>query len=95
MRLVRRPGAQRPERGQGRSPWELGVPPSGSWGRKGGCSAARGHPAAAPDLFVPRASVGRIGEEATLRLSDRDLVRRAVGELHRAPHGGPRGAGGA
>ncbi|GAA0307863.1 protoporphyrinogen oxidase [Streptomyces polychromogenes] len=40
--------------------------------------------AAAPDLFVLRASVGRIGEEAPLRLSDRDLVRRAVGELHRA-----------
>ncbi|MFD8146824.1 protoporphyrinogen oxidase [Streptomyces sp. NPDC059708] len=40
--------------------------------------------AAAPDLFVLRASVGRIGEEAPLRLSDRDLVRRVVGELHRA-----------
>ncbi len=40
--------------------------------------------AAAPELFVLRASVGRIGEEALLELPDRELVRRAVGELHRA-----------
>ncbi|MFD0381018.1 protoporphyrinogen/coproporphyrinogen oxidase, partial [Streptomyces sp. NPDC127112] len=40
--------------------------------------------AAAPELFVLRASVGRIGEEALLELPDKELVRRAVGELHRA-----------
>ncbi|MFF2197232.1 protoporphyrinogen oxidase [Streptomyces sp. NPDC058157] len=39
---------------------------------------------AAPELFVLRASVGRIGEEALLGLPDRELVRRAVAELHRA-----------
>ncbi|MCB5169343.1 protoporphyrinogen oxidase [Streptomyces bambusae] len=38
---------------------------------------------AAPDLFVLRASVGRIGDDVLDR-PDRQLVRTAVGELHRA-----------
>ncbi|MFJ6794520.1 protoporphyrinogen oxidase [Streptomyces sp. NPDC091268] len=40
--------------------------------------------AAAPDTFVLRASVGRIGEEALLSRPDRHLVRAAVAELHHA-----------
>ncbi|MFI8101942.1 protoporphyrinogen oxidase [Streptomyces sp. NPDC086023] len=46
---------------------------------------------AAPDVFVLRASVGRIGEEGLFDLPDRVLVRRAIAELHRAvgPTGEP------
>ncbi|MEV7420251.1 protoporphyrinogen oxidase [Streptomyces sp. NPDC089919] len=40
--------------------------------------------AAAPDLFVLRASIGRIGEERLLDRPDRVLTRTAVAELHRA-----------
>lgn len=40
--------------------------------------------AAAPDTFVLRASIGRIGEEALLARPDRHLVRAAISELHRA-----------
>ncbi|MGW6859321.1 protoporphyrinogen oxidase [Streptomyces xanthophaeus] len=47
--------------------------------------------AAAPDTFVLRASVGRIGEDELLARPDRHLVRSAITELHRAvgPMGEP------
>ncbi|MEU9164324.1 protoporphyrinogen oxidase [Streptomyces sp. NPDC048424] len=47
--------------------------------------------ASAPDTFVLRASVGRIGEEELLRRPDRHLVRAAIAELHHAvgPMGEP------
>ncbi|MYT21112.1 protoporphyrinogen oxidase [Streptomyces sp. SID7760] len=47
--------------------------------------------ASAPDTFVLRASVGRIGEESLLYRPDRHLVRAAVAELQRAvgPMGEP------
>ncbi|WP_411102009.1 protoporphyrinogen oxidase [Streptomyces sp. cmx-4-9] len=47
--------------------------------------------AAAPETFVLRASVGRIGEDDLLARPDRHLVRAAVSELHRAvgPMGEP------
>ncbi|MEU9375159.1 protoporphyrinogen oxidase [Streptomyces sp. NPDC048255] len=47
--------------------------------------------AAAPDTFVLRASVGRIGEDELLGRPDRHLVRSAIAELHRAvgPMGEP------
>ncbi|MFE2275575.1 protoporphyrinogen oxidase [Streptomyces lavendulae] len=45
----------------------------------------------APDTFVLRASIGRIGEEELLGRPNRHLVRTAVAELHRAvgPMGEP------
>ncbi|MEV6952364.1 protoporphyrinogen oxidase [Streptomyces sp. NPDC051183] len=45
----------------------------------------------APDTFVLRASVGRIGEEELLGRPDRHLVRSAIAELHHAvgPMGEP------
>ncbi|MEV6576679.1 protoporphyrinogen oxidase [Streptomyces sp. NPDC051582] len=47
--------------------------------------------ASAPDTFVLRASVGRIGEEALLSRPDRHLIRAAIAELHHAvgPMGEP------
>ncbi|MGW8781866.1 protoporphyrinogen oxidase [Streptomyces sp. NPDC055796] len=47
--------------------------------------------AAAPDTFVLRASLGRIGEEAVLTRPDRHLIRAAIAELHHAvgPMGEP------
>ncbi|MER5871095.1 protoporphyrinogen oxidase [Streptomyces sp. NPDC002044] len=47
--------------------------------------------AAAPDTFVLRASIGRIGEEDLLARPDRHLVRTAIAELHHAvgPMGEP------
>ncbi|MFK0231915.1 protoporphyrinogen oxidase [Streptomyces vinaceus] len=47
--------------------------------------------ASAPDTFVLRASLGRIGEESPLGRPDRHLIRAAIGELHRAvgPMGEP------
>ncbi|MER7762202.1 protoporphyrinogen oxidase [Streptomyces sp. NPDC097619] len=39
---------------------------------------------AAPETFVLRASVGRAGEQGPLDLTDRQLVRAAIGELHLA-----------
>ncbi|MFD3757210.1 protoporphyrinogen oxidase [Streptomyces sp. NPDC058622] len=47
--------------------------------------------AAAPDTFVLRASVGRIGEDDVLARPDRHLVRTAIAELHHAvgPMGEP------
>lgn len=40
--------------------------------------------AAAPDTFVLRASIGRIGEDDLLARPDRHLVRAAIAELHHA-----------
>lgn len=47
--------------------------------------------AAAPDTFVLRASIGRIGEDDLLARPDRHLVRSAIAELHHAvgPMGEP------
>lgn len=47
--------------------------------------------ASAPDTFVLRASIGRIGEDELLARPDRHLVRSAIAELHRAvgPMGEP------
>ncbi|MFI8497895.1 protoporphyrinogen oxidase [Streptomyces sp. NPDC085524] len=47
--------------------------------------------AAAPDTFVLRASVGRIGEDDVLARPDRHLIRSAITELHHAvgPMGEP------
>jgi len=36
---------------------------------------------AAPDLFILRASLGRVGEEAVLQRSDEDLKRLVLGDL--------------
>ncbi|MGW6705674.1 protoporphyrinogen oxidase [Streptomyces sp. NPDC054956] len=46
---------------------------------------------AAPETFVLRASIGRIGEDELLRRPDRHLVRSAIAELHHAvgPMGEP------
>ncbi|MFF4006403.1 protoporphyrinogen oxidase [Streptomyces sp. NPDC001717] len=47
--------------------------------------------AAAPDTFVLRASIGRIGEDDVLARPDRHLIRSAITELHHAvgPMGEP------